>query len=101
MSDKEMSDKEMSAVDGLDNDMNVKDKSIPVQETIRLKIKIPRKEIVFLDMIFKSYGGLALVTVDRVEEGIIFLDVTEGTKPDVLAILKDLQERIPITIIDD
>lgn len=96
-----MSDKEMSAVDGLDNDMNVKDKSIPVQETIRLKIKIPRKEIVFLDMIFKSYGGLALVTVDRVEEGIIFLDVTEGTKPDVLAILKDLQERIPLTIYDD
>jgi len=96
-----MSDKEICAVDGVDNDINVKDKSIPVQETIRLKIKIPREEIVFLDMIFKSYGGLALVTVDRVEEGIIFLDVTDGTKPDVLAILKDLQERIPLTIFDN
>ncbi len=96
-----MSDKKMSATNDLDNDMNVTDKSIPVQETIRLKIKIPREEIVFLDMIFKSYGGLALVTVDHVKEGTLFLDVTEGTKPDVIAILEDLQERIPLTIYYD
>ncbi|MFW6022195.1 MAG: DUF4911 domain-containing protein [Halanaerobiaceae bacterium] len=73
----------------------------PAKETLRLKIKIPREEIVFIDMIFKSYGGLALVTVDRLEEGILFLDVTEGTRPDVLAILKDLQKRIPLTILED
>lgn len=70
----------------------------PARETIRLKIKIPRKEIVFLDMIFKAYGGLALVTVDNLEKGSLFLDVTEGTMPDVLAILKDLQKRIPLSI---
>lgn len=73
----------------------------PARETIRLKIKIPREEIVFLDMIFKSYGGLALVTVDHLERGTLFLDVTEGTKAEVLAILKDLQERIPLTIYDE
>lgn len=73
----------------------------PSTETSRIKIKIPREEIVFLDMIFKSYGGLALVTVDRLEKGTLFLDVTEGTKPDVMAILKDLQERIPLTIFEN
>lgn len=71
------------------------------RETIRIKIKIPRKEIVFLDMIFKSYGGLTLVTVDHLNKGILFLDVTEGTRADVLDILKDLQERISLVIIDD
>jgi len=80
---------------------NKKGNSENIQETIRLKIKIPREEIVFLDMIFKSYGGLALVTVDHVKEGTLFLDVTEGTKPDVIAILEDLQERITLTIYDD
>jgi hypothetical protein len=73
----------------------------PARETNRIKIIVPREEIVFIDMIFKSYGGLALVTVDQLNKGTLFLDVTEGTRPDVMAILEDLRERIPLTILED
>lgn len=72
-----------------------------VQETSRITIKVPREEIVFLDMLIKAYEGLALVTIDQGKKGIIYLDVTQGTRPDVLAILKDLQERIPLIIKND
>lgn len=70
-------------------------------DTIKLRIKVPRKEIVFIDMVFKSYGGLAKVGVDQVEEGTLILDVTQGTRGTVLDILNDLQERIPLSILDD
>ncbi|HLV09382.1 MAG TPA: DUF4911 domain-containing protein [Halanaerobiales bacterium] len=68
------------------------------KDTSRLKIKIPQKEIVFLDMLFKSYEGLAMVTVNKKEKGIIYLDVTEGTRGEVINILRDLQERMPLKI---
>ncbi|WP_230866976.1 MULTISPECIES: DUF4911 domain-containing protein [Halanaerobiaceae] len=68
-------------------------------DTREVMIKVPRKEIVFIDMLFKAYEGLAMVTVDKKEEGLIILDVTEGTKDDVLGILKNLQEKIPLQII--
>ncbi len=68
------------------------------EDTIRLRVKVPQEEIVFMDMLFKSYEGLAMVTVDRKEKGIINLDVTEGTREDVLNILMDLKQRIPLVI---
>lgn len=68
-------------------------------DTRKLMIKVPRKEIVFIDMLFKAYEGLAMVTVEKKKEGIIILDVTEGTKDDVLGILRNLQEKIPLQII--
>jgi hypothetical protein len=70
------------------------------EDTTRIRLKIPQEEIVFLDMLFKSYEGLAMVTIERKEKGIINLDVTEGTKADVLNILRDLQQRIPLTIFE-
>lgn len=72
----------------------------PARETIRLKIKIPREEIVFFDMLFKSYNGLVLVTITCGENETAVLDFTEGCREDVLNILKDLQTRIPLTIVD-
>ncbi|MFP4662781.1 MAG: DUF4911 domain-containing protein [Halanaerobiales bacterium] len=89
-------DKKSASHSGSSNDIPA-----PSTETSRIKIKIPREEIVFMDMIFKSYGGLALVTVDHLDEGTLFLDVTEGTRPDVMAILKDLQKSIPLTIYEN
>ena len=72
----------------------------PARETSRLKVKLPREEIVFLDMLFKSYGGLALLTVDHGEKETVLLDFTEGCRGDVLKILKDLQTRIPLKIFE-
>jgi len=71
------------------------------QETSRITIKVPREEIVFVDMLFKAYEGLALATIDRETSGLIHLDITPGTRADVLAIIKDLQERMPLSILED
>jgi hypothetical protein len=70
-------------------------------ETSRITIRVPREEIVFVDMLFKAYEGLALATIDRERTGLIHLDVTPGTRADVLAILKDLQEKMPLFIVED
>lgn len=72
----------------------------PVRDTSRIKIKVPRKEIVFIDMLFKAYEGMAMVTVDRKEKGIIYLDVTEGTRRDVLDIIEDLSKKFYISILE-
>lgn len=70
------------------------------KDTQKIKIKVPRSEIVFIDQVFKSYEGLAMVTVDKREKGILYLDVTAGTKPDVLEILKDLKKKFPLNILE-
>lgn len=72
----------------------------PVRDTSRIKLKVPREEIVFIDMLFKAYEGLAMVTVGRKEKGIIYLDVTEGTKRDVLDIIEDLSKKFYISILE-
>ncbi|NLM98258.1 MAG: DUF4911 domain-containing protein [Halanaerobiaceae bacterium] len=72
----------------------------PARETRRFKLKIPREEIVFLDMLFKSYEGLALVTVNHGENETVFIDFTEGCREDVLKILKDLQTGMPLEIFE-
>lgn len=69
-----------------------------INETQRLKIKVAREDIVFVDMLFKAYEGLAMVTIDKKETGIIYLDYTSGTKSDVLDILEDLKEKINLII---
>ncbi|MFW5981588.1 MAG: DUF4911 domain-containing protein [Halanaerobiaceae bacterium] len=69
------------------------------KETIRMCIKVPRKEIVFVDMIFKASEGIALLTVGDLKDGILYLDMTEGTRPDVMGILEDMKERINLEII--
>ncbi len=69
-------------------------------DTIRLKVKVPQEEIVFIDMVIKSYEGLAIVTVDHDNPDEIWLDVTEGTRDDVIAIMQDLGEKFPVEFLD-
>lgn len=71
-----------------------------MKDTQQIKIKVPGDQIVFIDQLFKSYEGLAMVTVDHKNKGIIYLDVTEGTYSDVIDILRDLKERIPLIILE-
>jgi hypothetical protein len=68
-------------------------------DTRQIVIRVPEEEIVFLDQLFKSLEGLAMVTVDRKKRGIICLDVTDGTRPDVLDVLHDLKGKIPLQIV--
>lgn len=71
------------------------------EDTHQIIIKAPPEEIVYIDMIFKAYGGLCMLTISHEEKGVIFLDVTEGTHDDVLRIVKDLGSKFPIEIIKE
>ncbi|MGM0437129.1 MAG: DUF4911 domain-containing protein [Bacillota bacterium] len=75
--------------------------SFKEKDTHQIIIKIPQEEIVYVDMIFKAYGGLAMLTISHEEEGVIFLDVTEGTHETVLDIVNGLREEFPLEIIKD
>lgn len=68
-------------------------------DTRQIKVKVPHEEIVFMDMVFKAFEGLASLTICSDEENQIVLDVTEGTREDVLAILNDFKEQFPVEII--
>jgi hypothetical protein len=67
--------------------------------TKRIVAKIPQEEIVFVDMVFKSFEGIAMLTVSKDDSGEIYLDVTEGTKDLVLDILDDLSNKFEVKII--
>jgi len=67
--------------------------------TERIVAEVPQKEIVYVDMIFKSFEGIAVLTVSKRKSGEIYLDVTKGTKELVLDILKDLKSEFPVKII--
>ena len=67
--------------------------------TKRIVAKIPQEEIVFVDMVFKSFEGIAMLTVSKDDSGEIYLDVTEGNRDLVLDILKDLGNKFEVEII--
>jgi hypothetical protein len=67
--------------------------------THRILAKVPQEEIVFVDMVFKSFEGIAMLTVSKQEPGEIYLDVTDGTEDLVLDILEDLDQKFPVEII--
>lgn len=67
--------------------------------TERIVAEVPQKEIVYVDMVFKSFEGIAVLTVSKRKPGEIYLDVTKGTKKLVLDILKDLKSEFPVKII--
>ncbi|MFW6381728.1 MAG: DUF4911 domain-containing protein [Bacillota bacterium] len=75
--------------------------SMVEEDTHRITVKLPPEEIVFVDMVFKSYEGLARLSIDHDREGVITLDVTRGTHGDVVDILKDLQQQFPLKILKE
>ncbi|MFW6386481.1 MAG: DUF4911 domain-containing protein [Bacillota bacterium] len=72
------------------------------KDTHQIVAQIPEEEIVFADMVFKSYPSLAELTINHDEPGVIYLDVTEGTRDRVLDILLDLGENyFPVEIVEE
>ncbi len=69
------------------------------EDTHRIVIRIPEEEIIFVDMVLKSYEGLAMLTIDHDRKGIVNLDVTEGTRERVLDILQDFNRQFPVEIL--
>ncbi len=73
----------------------------PPEDTIKIIARVPQEQLVFVDMIFKSYEGIAMLTLDEGGEGIIKLDVTPGTYELVIDVLEDLGEKFSVEILQD
>ncbi len=73
----------------------------PPADTFRLVVEIPPEEAVFVDMVFKSYEGIAMLTHDEGAEGIVKIDLTPGTYELVLDILDDLGDKFAVEILSD
>ena len=69
------------------------------KDTQQIKVRVPQEEIVFMDMVFKSFEGLASLTICPEEDNMILLDITAGTRDDVLEILEDFNDRFSVEII--
>ena len=70
------------------------------EDTYKIKVKVAPEEVVFVDMIIKSYEGLAMLTANRDEKGLIYLDVTDGTYEDIMDILNNLNNKFPVEILE-
>lgn len=81
--------------------MRTNKKFQPPDDTIKIVARVPQEELVFVDMIFKSYEGIAMLTLDEGGEGIIKLDVTPGTYELVMDVLNDLGEQFSVEILKD
>ncbi|TDX46772.1 DUF4911 domain-containing protein [Orenia marismortui] len=70
-------------------------------DTIGFQVQVEQSELYFVDNILKSYEGLAFTTVVGVEDGIgtLNVEVSAGTKEDVLEILHNLENQIDLEII--
>ncbi len=74
--------------------------SLIEEDTYKIKVKVAPEEVVFVDMIIKSYEGLAMLTANRDEKGLIYLDVTDGTYEDIMDILNNLNNKFPVEILE-
>ena len=72
-----------------------------INDTLEMKVLIPPEEIVFVDMVFKSYEGIAMLNLDNKREGLVVLDYTPGTRKIVKEVLADLGEKFEAEIIED
>jgi hydrogenase maturation factor len=54
------------------------------------------REIVFLDNIIQAYDGLGLVTTTDAAAGEVVIHVTEGTRDEVMKILRNFPRNIEI-----
>ena len=71
-----------------------------MEETINISVEVEAQELDFVNKLLKSYEGLVFVTVVGIdgEVGRLELEVTAGTKEDVIEILADLKKRMELNI---
>ncbi|MBN1254535.1 MAG: DUF4911 domain-containing protein [Deltaproteobacteria bacterium] len=65
-------------------------------DTISILIKIPRREIAYLNFILESYEGVAVVRTVDPHEGIVEVMVPPSYQEEIKDILKDLGTEFPI-----
>lgn len=72
-----------------------------LNDTYQMKVKIPPEEVVYVDMVFKSHEGIAMLKLDQKHEGLIKLDYTPGTRETVLEVLEALNLEFDLEIVED
>lgn len=70
-------------------------------EVIRIKVQIPKKEIIYIDSLFESYENLAVVRTIDPEEGIIELLVSPSFISETKELLESLKQEIDLEVIED
>ncbi|WP_027340176.1 DUF4911 domain-containing protein [Halonatronum saccharophilum] len=70
-------------------------------DTLEIMLEVAKGDLFFVDNVLKAYEGLALVTVIGVEGeiGRLRLEVTDGTKGDVLEILENMKTIVGLEIV--
>ncbi len=70
------------------------------KDTKKLRYKVDKTEINFIDMIIKAYEGIGTVNVDHDNPAQIWIDVTEGTEKEVKEVMEDLSEKFYVELIE-
>lgn len=72
-------------------------------DTIQIKVRVAKEELYFVDNVLKAYENMAMTTVEGVEgdTGHLNLEVSEGTRDDVLKILHNLQNKVKLEIVEE
>ncbi|MGM0501745.1 MAG: DUF4911 domain-containing protein [Bacillota bacterium] len=74
-----------------------------MDNTLMIEVEVTKKEgqLTFANNVLKAYEGLATVTVVGTESdrGKLELRVTPTTKPEVLEIVRDLEEKLDLEIL--
>jgi type II secretory pathway component HofQ len=70
------------------------------KDTKKIRYKVDKTEINFIDMIIKAYEGIGTVNVDHDNPGQIWIDVTEGTEKEVKEVMEDLSEKFYVELIE-
>ena len=65
-------------------------------ESIKKQYRVDRREIYFLKNILEAYDGIAMLTTDDPEQGIVTLHISPGCEVDVNSLLQDLKKNIMI-----
>ena len=65
-------------------------------DPLKIPVQVKKEEIVYIDRIIEGYGHLGLVTTVDGKKGLVFVQVTYGTKGEILEILANFPKEIKV-----
>ena len=68
-------------------------------ESIRIKVKIPKKDIIYIDGLFESYENFGIVTTIDPKEGVVELLISPSFLTETNELLEALKKEIGLQII--
>ena len=68
-------------------------------ESIRIKVKISKKDIIYIDCLFESYDDFGIVTTINPKEGVVELLVSPSFLTETKELLEALKKEIGLEVI--